>query len=164
MLNTLRGKGRKDLQDQLPEHFISCWSCQFLQRSELQAGGPLKMDRWGPADPCKLPRRLLHRESLWLFCSWLREIFYWSVPHVVSQVSSLSACWQCFDKREMVVIVWKRSLKENFWKMSPNSLSFWLMGSVQCFLPNDWCLPCVHLAPFSGWQKKRKPVRVSSGH
>ena len=67
------------------------------------------------------------------FRSWLREIFHCPVGHFSRQVSSLSACWECFENRDKVIIVLKRSLKEDFWKVSPNILFSWLMGSVQGF-------------------------------
>lgn len=127
MLNILRGNGGKDLTG-------------YILKFSLPAGHlhPYKSERRGEwpwmTHRRPSPHLVVIGKSLWFtLLTERRGIFHWPVGHFSRQVSSLSACWQCFENRDKVLIVLKRPLKENFWKVSPNILFLWLMGSVQGF-------------------------------
>lgn len=127
MLNILRGDGGKDLTGYILKFSLPAGHLHSY-KSERSGEWPWMTYR-RPS-----PHLVVIGKSLWLaLLTERRGIFHWPVGHCSRQVSSLSACWQCFENRDKVIIVLKRSLKENFWKVSPNILFLWLMGSVQGF-------------------------------
>lgn len=123
MLSILRGLGGKDLRGCLFKFSVPCCSDPFLQRSGEQWVAP----GW-PVQGCPGP---CGHQGEPATSAPGRGSFYWPVRAFSGQVSSLRACWQPFDNRDKVIIVLKRSLKENFWKVLPDILCLWLIGSIR---------------------------------